>query len=116
MGTPAIFMRRVMSIVALFVFTCISSVGWAQSGDAERESAQISKRQVELNEEGVRAIISGDHQKAVAVLTESLAYGDANATYLNLGRAYQKLGNCDEAREALEKALTSPVVDEPPPR
>jgi tetratricopeptide (TPR) repeat protein len=102
-----------LAVSVVMLVTVLSTTALAQS---EREPAEITDRQIELNEEGVRAIISGDQEKAVAVLSESLAYGEANATYLNLGRAYQKLGNCKEAREALEKALTAPVVDDPPPR
>lgn len=105
--------HRTLAVLVVALVTLMSATGLAQS---EREPAEITDRQIELNEEGVRAIISGDHEKAVAVLSESLAYGEANATYLNLGRAYQKLGNCQEAREALNRALTAPVVDDPPPR
>lgn len=36
-------------------------------------------------------------------------------TYLNLGRAYQKLGNCDQARDAFDRALSAPRVEQPSP-
>ncbi|MGM0558207.1 MAG: hypothetical protein ACQEVA_17615 [Myxococcota bacterium] len=116
MGTEATRARGVLSLALLALLTFVALPAWAQSDGETREPAEISDRQIELNEEGVRAIIDGDHQKAVAVLSESLAYGEANATYLNLGRAYQKLGDCEEAREALQNALTAPAVDDPPPR
>ena len=116
MNTEAFCVRRVLSPLITCMLGLVALPALAQSDDAERQPAQITERQVELNEEGVRAIIDGDHQKAIAVLSESLAYGEANATYLNLGRAYQKLGNCEEARDALNRALTAPVVDDPPPR
>mgnify|MGYP006287292989 CR=1 FL=1 len=115
-GTAALRARRLLAAVVFLGASVFVTNVSAQSSGETREAAEISDRQIELNEEGVRAIISGDHEKAVAVLSESLAYGEANATYLNLGRAYQKLGNCKEARKALEKALTAPVVDDPPPR
>jgi hypothetical protein len=76
--------------------------------------AQISERQTKLNDEAVSAIIRGEPERAVALLNESLAYGEANITYLNLGRAYQKLDKCAEAREAYAKVATAPAVEEPP--
>ena len=98
------------SVVSLVIFLPASV-----ASQEARPSAEISERQAELNEEGVRAVIRGDYEKGIAVLSESLAYGEANVTYLNLGRAYQKLGKCREAKNALEKAKTAPAVADPPP-
>ncbi|MGM0555314.1 MAG: tetratricopeptide repeat protein [Myxococcota bacterium] len=96
-------------IVGTFFFS--SPALYAQG--AERENAEISEAQQTLNDEGVRAMIEGDFAGAVALLERSIRMGENNVTYLNLGRAYQKLGNCGEAREALEKARTAPAVKDP---
>ncbi len=52
----------------------------------------------------------------MALLEEYLLTSKSNVAYLNLGRAYQKLGKCQEAKKALESALTAPVVDKPNPK
>ncbi len=83
--------------------------------EPERREVSITGEQADLNDEAVRAIIGGDHAKAVALLDESLLSVEANVIYLNLGKAYQGLGNCEKARESFEAALEAPVVESPSP-
>lgn len=101
-------------IATLVVLTLSPSSAFAQA-EPSPPAASVSEEQVELNEEGVRAIVDGDFARAVALLKESLLYGEANIIYLNLGRAYQKQGNCDGARDALNKVAAAPKVAKPPP-
>ena len=81
----------------------------------ERPSAELTDEQITLNDAGVRSLIEKDYAGAVAMLTRSIKLGESNIAYLNLGRAYQKLGECNDARDALEKVRTAPVVENPPP-
>jgi tetratricopeptide (TPR) repeat protein len=75
-----------------------------------------TEEQKALNDKGVKALIAKDYERAVALLNESLALGEFNITYLNLGRAYQKLGQCEEARNAYLSAVSAPAVEEPAQR
>jgi tetratricopeptide (TPR) repeat protein len=81
----------------------------------ERQIVEPSEAQMSLNDDGVRAMIEGDFAGAVSLLERAKRLGSLNVTYLNLGRAYQKLGRCPEARLALEQAKTAPAVADPPP-
>lgn len=116
MGKTGHYRARLLA-AALSILSVLAGTNVvAQEATESQSAAEISEEQANLNEEGVRAIIRGDYEKAVALLSESLAYGEANVTYLNLGRAYQKMGNCREARRAFRNAKTAPAVDEPPPK
>lgn len=91
------------------------STAFAQDEESPGESVEPTERQVELNEQAVRLIASGDAVKALTLLQEANYIGELNVTYLNLGRAYQSIGRCDEARQALEKVPGAPTVESPPP-
>jgi tetratricopeptide (TPR) repeat protein len=106
------YLRKFVTFVAASLLLALASPAVAHA----EEFAQYSAEQQKLNEQGVRAIISKDYALAVAVLEESTALGELNITYLNLGRAYQKLGDCKAAREAYAKAKTAPKVEAPAPR
>lgn len=83
----------------------------AQSGEAE---SKYSERVRKLNDEAVRAIINEDYARAISLLEESRSLQESNIVYLNLGRAYQKMGKCEPAREALRQVDTAPKVNDPP--
>lgn len=76
---------------------------------------ELSETQRDLNESGVKAAIDGDFKTAVSMFESSAALGPANITFLNLGRAYHKLGRCDKARESFDKVITAPKVEAPTP-
>lgn len=79
-----------------------------------QETVEPTEAQQTLNDEGVRALIEGDYAGAVSLLERSIRLGEVNVTYLNLGRAYQKMGRCQQAKAALEAAKTAPAVGDPP--
>jgi hypothetical protein len=91
----------------------VLTVGAGQA--SAQEPANPSAKEHELNEQAVRAMIAEDYPKAIALLEESRSMGESNVVYLNLGRAYQKLGNCAKAREMLAKVPSAPVVQDPSP-
>lgn len=88
----------------------------AQESVEEYAATEPTAEQVKLNEAAVEAMLAEEYDKAVRLLQASLDLGELNVTYLNLGRAYQKLGECDASRKALLSVVTAPAVEQPPPR
>lgn len=88
-------------------FVLLPSIAFAQA------SVELSDYQVKANDNGVRALIAGDFPSAVANFQSSLRLGEANITWLNLGRTYQKMGQCQDAKDAYSSAKTAPVVSSP---
>jgi len=82
-------------------------------GEAVAQPVALSETQKALNEKGVLAIIDGEFDRAIGLLLSSLALGETNVTYLNLGRAYARNGDCVEALDAYAKAETAPAVEAP---
>lgn len=104
-----------MALIATSLWlTSAPTVARAQQRVEKYASAEPSSDQVKLNQSAVDAILAEDYEKAVGLLKASLELGELNVTWLNLGRAHQKLGNCEEARNAYLSVVTSPAVADPP--
>lgn len=123
---PAVSHRRLRALIGLCIIAMllagIGAPAFAQqqqepeaANGHEDQFATYNDEQQRLNEKGVRAIIAKDYALAIALLEESSAIGELNVTYLNLGRAYQKMGDCKAAREAFDKAAQAPKVARPAP-
>jgi tetratricopeptide (TPR) repeat protein len=108
--------RLVSSVLAAALFAGAPTVAVAQPSGAQTTYVEPSDEQLELNAEAVRAIQNSDYEKAVKLLEASNALGEMNVTWLNLGRAFQKLGECDEARTAYVSVISAPAVKDPSPR
>lgn len=80
-------------------------------------SAQITPtdEQKELNRQAYQSMANGDHDAAIDMYLRSLQAGELNVTWLNLGRAYQKSGQCRDAFQAYEKVEDAPQVQNPVP-
>jgi hypothetical protein len=89
----------------------LSSPAAAQSS----EFVEPTDRQLELNDEALSHMNDGEYAKAASLMQESLHIGPLNITYLNLGRSYQKMDRCSDAREALQKVESAPKVRSPEP-
>ncbi len=72
-------------------------------------------KQTALNTSAVEAIKSEEYEQAVALLRRSLELGEMNITYLNLGRAHQRLAECGSAEDAYLAAVSAPPVRSPSP-
>jgi hypothetical protein len=86
------------------------------SGGFAHTEGQItapSEAQFQLYQRGHEAFKAGQYVEAVDLFKASLHLGELNITYLNLGRALFKLGDCVGARRAYEKALTAPAIAQP---
>lgn len=88
----------------------------AQQQGADIGAADPTDEQLELNADAVGAIQSGEYAKAVELLKKSNEIAPMNVTWLNLGRAYQKLGKCGKARQAYLNVISAPAVKDPSPR
>lgn len=114
---------RFVAGVVLFAMLCVPGVASAQDdgaapgdGQANTQFANPTAEQRRLNDEAARAIGLEDYTKAISFLEEALYIGELNVTYLNLGRAYQYMGKCEKAREALEAVAGAPAVRKPSPK
>lgn len=103
-------------VIAAALTAILPSVSFAQ--DAQEPSQAIvepTAAQLELNNQGVTAISERNFEQAVRLFKASLDLGELNITYVNMGRAYQYLNECDDAADAYERALRSPAIAEPSP-
>ncbi len=96
---------RLCQALLLLVVATASGVAGAQ---------ELLDTQMELNSQALDAATAGDHATAVRLLRSSLALGELNVTWLNLGRVHQLAGDCQEAREAFDRVANSLAVVEPP--
>ena len=71
---------------------------------AQGEDAKLAK-QFELNNKGVDFLSQSNYQAAIDAFKASLSYGELDVTYLNLGRAYQRQGDCLAAQRQYLKAI-----------
>ena len=83
--------------------------------DAQSGIVAPTETQFKLYQEGAEAYGEGEYSKAVDLFRASLRLGELNITYLNLGRALFKLGDCEEASRAYASALTAPKIANPTP-
>lgn len=84
-------------------------------GQGAPARVEPSEAQVELVEKGVEAGLQDQHEAAVDYFRAALELGELNIAWLNLGRSLARLGRCEEAREAYERALRAPTVASPAP-
>lgn len=82
---------------------------------AEPEYAEPTEQQLELNDQALSQMNDGEYAKAASLMQESLHIAPLNITYLNLGRSYQKMDRCVDARASLEKVESAPKVRSPAP-
>lgn len=99
--------------LALTVSACLLLVAPAR---ADERLVEPTPEVFALNEEGVRLAVLGQHDEAIATFEKSLALQQLNITWVNLGRARARKGDCTGAREAYAAALTAPRVADPAPQ
>ncbi len=78
-------------------------------------SVELTPFQLELDKKAAEAYLKGDYGRAVSLYETSLESGQANITWLSLGRALFKMGRCADASQALDKVMTAPRVPKPSP-
>jgi hypothetical protein len=87
---------------------------WAQEA-ANSQVVEPTERQLQLNDSALEAMNDENYVRAASLFEESNHLGELNVTYLNLGRAYQFMGRCDDARQALQRVSSAPKVSSPSP-
>lgn len=105
----------------VFLLTSLTLVAFCAHAHAQEEIEEFadnepSDDQMRLNKSAVDAIVEEDYERAVKLLESSLEMGELNVTWLNLGRALQKMERCAEAKNAYLSAVSAPAVDTPSPR
>ncbi len=75
-----------------------------------QQPVQPTPEELELINEGAAASDAGDFPRAIRALQRALRLGELNVTWLNLGRALQKDGQCYEAEDAFARALQAPPI------
>jgi Tfp pilus assembly protein PilF len=79
----------------------------------DAEPKEASDMQRDYNAKGVALIQEGKLEDAVSMFRSSLAFGELNITYLNLGRTLAKMDRCQDARDAYTKVESAPPVTLP---
>ncbi len=98
-----------------FLVTTAAILAMAAPASADDEIVTPKPLQFDLYTQGAEAYKNGEYQKAIDLFEASLAIGELNITYLNLGRSFFKLGQCEKANEAYAKARTAPKIANPSP-
>ncbi|MBA2664798.1 MAG: hypothetical protein H0U74_21095 [Bradymonadaceae bacterium] len=102
---------QLLATIALASLVLISTPLFAQGKPIVPTAGQL-----ELNEQGVEAVIAGNLPEAIHLFEASLALGPLNITHVNLGRAYQRFGECYKAERHFGLALDAPAIDNPTPK
>jgi hypothetical protein len=104
-------LRQLLSLLAVLL-VCLFSLPLA----AQSESIVTpDKLQYDLYEQGTEAYGKKEYEKAIELFEASLVIGPLNITYLTLGRAFFKVGQCDKASGAYAKARSAPKIASPTP-
>jgi hypothetical protein len=98
----------------LFLFAP-TATAQEEPSSPDQQTIELSDEARRLNDEAVSAIIKGDYTPAIALLEQLREFGESNVVFLNLGRAYQKLGQCRKARDMLTQVESAPAVGKPSP-
>ena len=110
------------SLVALLTFAFPGFV--CAEEDPENEAPRTedgrliiepSPEQVRLNEQAVEALADFNADRAVTLLEAAYELGPINIIALNLGRAYQRAGECEKAHDVLQELPNLAVIEVPPP-
>ncbi|QDG53518.1 tetratricopeptide repeat protein [Persicimonas caeni] len=99
-----------------YLLAIVSTLLWSAPAFADQPIAEPSDRQFELNTRAVEAIEQGKYSLAINLLEDSLQEGALNITYLNLGRAYQLMGRCEQARAAFSRVEEVAAIAKPDPQ
>ncbi|QDG54314.1 tetratricopeptide repeat protein [Persicimonas caeni] len=90
-------------VVVVFLFAA------APADLSAQEHGEPADEQRKLNNEAVVALGDGEYTRAISLLEQSLHMGEMDVVYLNLGRAYQLAGRCEDAEAALLEVEGAPV-------
>jgi tetratricopeptide (TPR) repeat protein len=100
--------------LTVFLWTAVAACVIAVSAPASaQDTTSLTESQLEYNNKGVTLINKGEFEEALGYFQSSLAVGEANITYLNLGRTYTRMERCADAATAFERAEEAPAVSSP---
>ena len=87
-------------------------LSWSSSASAQVAPTETQKQ---LNRQAYQKMADGSYEAAIDLYLQSIEKGPLNVTWLNLGRAYQKSGQCADAYAAFENVSSAPRVEKPSP-
>ncbi len=99
----------------LFSLIFLVSSGLLLAPALAQEPSEPTQAQRELNDQGIEAIVAEEYMRAVRLFEASLDLGELNITFVNMARAYQRAGMCEEADQYYGRALEAPPVISPTP-
>lgn len=92
-------------------------IPFAVSAEEEPDGPPIAEptaEQIRLNDQAVEALAEENFDRAVLFLQAAYEIGPINIIALNLGRAYQRQGDCENAFETLTRLPELPAIEAPP--
>lgn len=104
---------RIMQVVTTVVLVLM--VDLFATPCAAQELVEATEAQQDLNEKAIDALSRDAYGTARDYFQQSLALGELNITLVNLGNVFFKLGNCQKAKEALDRSSLAPKVSWPSP-
>ncbi len=105
---------RVRWVHALIFALAAGLVASPLAAQEDPAPVEPTNAQVQLYSKALEAFQTERYPDAIDLLKSALALGELNLLYLNLGRAYFRNGQCEEAVAAYESAITAPTVPDPP--
>lgn len=120
-GVAFIGQRPCLLIVTTLMATLASTPAYTQDGAPAEEApedqiVEPSPAQLEMNQKAIEAVQKKNFDAAITFFKASLELAPLNITYLNMGRTYQRMGECVQAKEIYRKArITNLKVADPTP-
>ena len=113
--TPWRQFQRALASTLLVGLLCFGLFGAADVAHAQTPFTTPTPGQRDLARQAGRLMKAERYDEVVRLLEASLALGELNITWLNLGRVYHKMGLCEEAVRAYDEVLSAPMVRRPGP-
>jgi hypothetical protein len=101
-------------VAVLGAVLCLGVLAGTSPAQAQ-DLVEPSAAQLQLNDQGYKAFVEEDWERAIRLYQALLDLGPLNTAYASLGYALFKAGRCEEARAAYDLATTAPQVVDPPP-
>lgn len=107
--------RQTSLRLALAALVCVLTSSLFGGPASAQGRVVVTGAQQKLANRAAASIRGKKYDKAVQLLERSLALGQSNAAWMNLGRAQYYAGRCQEAAEAFGRAEGAPQVVAPSP-
>ncbi len=107
--------RALVGLVCLVLVVVASFVGSPVCAQEQPPIVEPTDAQMQLYDKAAAVFAKEEFDRAVRLFQAALYLGELNMLYLNMGRAYYRLGKCKEAEEAFAKVEAAPSLAHPSP-